>query len=156
MTKNNTGSHSSLKTSPCTKVCLVNYRFDNYVELLTVGQTILYCYIMLHATVNSINVVLINIRILFLLKTVTLTIFYFKMGQWENGSYPLKSKYQSAYFGADCGLVCQVEFLSFRHGKYSGLGSALMCPLRMIAFRKGALVYWTQGFIWSSQAAQIV
>lgn len=30
---------------------------------------------------------------------------------------------------------------SFRHGKYSGLGSALMCPLRMIAFRKGALVY---------------
>lgn len=24
----------------------------------------------------------------------------------------------------------------FRHGKYSGLGSALVCPLRMIAFRK--------------------
>ena len=37
-----------------------------------------------------------------------------------------------------------------------GLGSALMRPLRMIAFRKSALVYWTQGFIWSSQSEQSV
>ena len=54
-------------------------------------------------------------------------------------------------------LVCPAKFPFFRSmADMPGLGSALMRPLRMIAFRKSALVYWTQGFIWSSQSKQIV
>lgn len=87
-----------------------------------------------------------------LLRVVKWEIVYMKMPQ----IIYFKVKPSQLFFQSRLGAAVLSSVSSFRPGKYSGLGSALMCPLRMIAFRKGALVYWTQGFIWSSQAAQIV